>query len=365
MSQNLTKQTGITAISTPFGEVFHLQSLTFTVPAQGNGVPTYSYDTAITLAGAVLGSSGLAVNATGCVPPGGQPWALRWPSTVPQYQGVMAQPYPGGASFLGALQQDGYLQASQVDLAGAPAASWPTNLWTTQPEFGEVLAAQGKGAASAGSLINVDIPGTLYVNLELVSKPGEARWHIVEWNYAFSINTGLANDALKGCTTTPPKATTPPKTTCTGTCGTTTPPPKTTCDPTLSYCGQGNPPHGECYADCNGVTGLPALCHGAYSSVPICLPPGCGTAGLPTCPVADQMWLTCTERPDHCNWPVLIGPVRGKWGIAVRPAGAPAQYIGHSSGTWPQNPSSAEANPYAPGADALPSYNAEGQLVGN
>lgn len=129
-------------------------------------------------------------------------------------------------------------------------------------------------------------PGALYINLELVSKPGETRWRVSEWNYAFSVDTSMVNLAL-GCNPKPAPVQTPPP-----------------------------PPNGQCSSTCSGVPGLPALCHGSYSSVPICLPPGCGSAGLPTCSVTDHLWRECDRRADRCVWPVIVGPVSGKWGVA-------------------------------------------------
>ena len=151
---------------------------------------------------------------------------MRWPAHVPQRSGVIGRPYPLSPSFLGTMQQDGYIQAARVDLNGAPAAYVPTNLWAEQPTFGEVLAGEGYGASSAGALADTYAPGMLYVNLELASKPGEARWRVSEWNYAFSVNTAMANLALH-ChpahkhkqappTQAPPP---PPPSGCTGVCG--------------------------------------------------------------------------------------------------------------------------------------------------
>ena len=336
VSQDLTKNTGVTVIPTSYGEVFTFHSVTTTVSQNG---ASYSLDTAFALAG----TQGTAVNASVCgaVEKGSQPWQVQWPTHVPQYSGVIGQPYSLSPSLLNTLQQDGYIQASRVDLNGAPAASTPTNLWDEQPTFGMILSAQGDSASAAGTLVNTLAPGTLYINLELVSKPGESRWRVSEWNYAFSVDTSMANLAL-GCNPKPAPVQTPPA-------NSTPPQPQTGCDIHLTYCGTGAPPNGQCFSTCSGVTGLPALCNGTYSSVPICLPPGCGTAGLPTCPVTDHMWRECGRRPDHCVWPILIGPVSGKWGVAVHQPGTPAQYIGGTDGPplYPSGIPPAPGNPYA------------------
>ncbi len=75
------------------------------------------------------------------------------------------------------------------------------------------------------------------------------------------------------------------------------------------------PSNGICNTTCYVPGGL-ARCHNTYSSVPGCLPPACGAAGYPTCNEADHLWRECNRREDHCVWPILVGPVRGKWGVA-------------------------------------------------
>ncbi len=227
VSQDLTRNALVQVVPTSYGEVFQVHSMTVTVTQSS---AAYALDTAFALAGTRGGGGAASVcGATLSAGAHGQPWQVVWPSHVPQYSGGIGRPYPGSAAFLGTLQQDGYIQSSRVDLSNAPAAVWPTNLWAEQPTFGQVLTGEGYPASSAGALVNSLAPGTLYVNLELASKPGEVRWRVSEWNYAFSVNTSMANLALK-CnphTTTPPqhRQTTPPTQTppsgggCTGACG--------------------------------------------------------------------------------------------------------------------------------------------------
>jgi hypothetical protein len=169
VSQQLTR--GVAVVSDG-SDVFSFGPLTVAESPSGSA---YSLDTAITLAE----SSGVSASLCGAALAGGQPWRLTYPPTVPQYHGYIT--YPGDAGFLDALQADGYLDPTTIHLGGAPAASWPTNLYTQQPNFGEVFGSQ-----APADLSETLVPGTLYINLELTSSPGQPYWTVSEWNYAFA-----------------------------------------------------------------------------------------------------------------------------------------------------------------------------------
>lgn len=255
---DLTRGIGVSVASTPTAETFYFHDLTVNVTQNS---ASYNMDVAFTLTQSAK-TQGIGYNTTTCTgsrTSASNYWELQWPTDTPQYSGVFT--YPGNPAVLTTLQQDGFIQASKVDLAGAPPASWPTNIFTTQPTLSQVLAVAGESVPQAG-LAHMLVPGTLYVNLELVSKPGETRWRVSEWNYAFSPSGSLINMVIKCATqkpvTTPPSSSTTQKapwTSCVGSgCDFLSNPPSAT--PPACTSGCGNPNNPNLPSECSSLWGI-------------------------------------------------------------------------------------------------------------
>lgn len=172
VTQQLTKAVTQTAS----GEVISLGSLTITETQDTTG---YTLDVAFALSS----SPDMSVTACTQAASGVQPWQVEYPSAV----GSGPFDYPTSGSFLQQLAADGYIDTTAVDMSGVPDASEPTDLWTQQPTFGQVL-----GPAAPPVLAGALVPGALYVNLVLTASAGAPQWEVQEWNYAFSIHAHLA-----------------------------------------------------------------------------------------------------------------------------------------------------------------------------
>lgn len=285
VTEDLTKGIGVSVRTSPAGETFYFHDLTVNVTQDST---SFAIDTAFTVTQS-LNTRGDGWNITAChgtLASGSNYWELQWPTNIPQYSGPFT--YPGSPAFLDTLQQDGFIQASKVDLAGAPYASWPTNLYFRQPSFATVLAEAGEKVPQPG-LAKMLVPGTLYLNLELRSKPGENRWRVSEWNYAFEPSGSLINMVLK-CAT-PPPPTPPPSSTTTST-PVTTPPSSTTLSGTEPY---------PCAYGCGSQHfRQPSLCSSPYEVI-----------NNPSCPnpIYDKhCWYVqgANDGEPICNIPTLV-----------------------------------------------------------
>ncbi len=190
VTQQLTKA----VTQTGSGEVISLGSLTITETQDTTG---YTLDVAFALSS----SPEVTVSTCSQASSGGQPWQLQYPPGV----GSGAFDYPTAGVFLQQLAADGYIDTSAVDLSTAPTAARPTDLWTRQPTFADVLGT-GVPPSAAGTLV----PGTLFVNLTLAANQGAPQWEVQEWNYAFSIQAQLADICPPPARRPPPQQGPPP-----------------------------------------------------------------------------------------------------------------------------------------------------------
>jgi hypothetical protein len=198
VTQGLTKAVTETSV----GDAIDLGSGTITVNQDTTG---YSLEVAFALASV----DGISVADCGQAVAGGQPWQVHYPAAL----GGGLMDYPSGAVFLQELADAGYLDTSAIDVSTARDASWPTDVWTEQPTFGAAL-----GSDSPAALAHTLVPGILYVNLQLAANPGDPRWRVAEWNYAFAVHAELAGV----CPTQPQPQPGPPPALCpagTGTAG--------------------------------------------------------------------------------------------------------------------------------------------------
>ena len=173
VTQWLTKQVSESAA----GQTLSLGSVAVSMDPQGLG---YSTDVAFAASGPQL----TPASACGTAESGLQPWQVRSPPAL----GTGPFTYPTSGAVLQQLANAGYIDSATIDLATVPDASAPTDVWARQPTFGDVL-----GDSTPWGLANTLVPGQLFINMTLVSSPGDSQWRVQEWNYAFAVHAQLTD----------------------------------------------------------------------------------------------------------------------------------------------------------------------------